>query len=941
MGKQRRSSPDGNRRRRWRRLRIEALQGRYCLSVGYSLLKDINPTQTIVENNPERLSPAESHAYFSAFTFEGGRVWRSDGTRDGTSAFSNVAAVSKAIPFPRTDDALVFGSDGEISLWRVAGDRSIGDRVFTFPFVERSVEPFAFVGEHLFFRVGLGQLWKSDGTAAGTQLVTTLVSIDSEFTATDDAFYFVGNDGSSGVELWRSNGTSEGTFRISDTAPGNSNPGRFQTARLRDRVYFMQRPANILWGTDGTLQGTSIVRSFATNSAISGTSMVALRDNLVFPVYDSAYGAEIWASDGTTNGTRLIRDIRPGSAGSSPRFLQVVSQTCFFTANDGTHGEELWMVEEPSLEASLVVDIFPGTVGASIPIFGTEHNGDFVFGAVGPNGAVDLWKTDGTSTGTLRIGHVSNGTGVNPNLEFASISSAVLFAAPDDAGERHLWKTDSDLTTVMKVILGPKTGASSDMRYSVRAGGQIFFVATDGVHGSELWATNGTPGGTKLIKDIYPGSTSSNPRSLVSAGNRIYFLANAPSRGEELWVSDGTAQGTILVRDIANGQLSSNIAELTEMNGIVFFEALQRLWRSDGTSGGTFAVETSSFPGEVPRSLVNVSGTLYYSLPDAAGHRALWKTDGTANGATVVRVIGTGPSAQNVTRTFNQSGTLFFVANDGIHGLELWRSNGTYPGTVLVKDIYPGSNHGVIDPNFVNLSGTLCFVASDSEANLELWVSDGTSVGTVRISDIRPGYDYPHIRGMTNINGQLVFAADDGIHGKELWSSNGTLQGTQLVRDIRPGRVGAYPDYFQNANGVLYFTAYEENYQRELWFTNGSQEKTGPVATGSELRFVRRILPALGVYALFDGGNVNTGSELWIRSDLDLTSSSVSAPFDATGVERPHPGPNSSAVPAITHVDHGTYQGPAPDIGRQDGVANSMKRRIRGVPSRTAPRSIL
>jgi ELWxxDGT repeat protein len=115
--------------------------------------------------------------------------------------------------------------------------------------------------------------------------------------------FFVASDGSTGRELWKSDGTVAGTTRVKDIEPGSGSSW----------------PDNL------------------TN--VAGT--------LFFTATTSAAGQEVWMSDGTDTGTVLVRDINPGSAGSSPSWLVNANGTLFFAANDGTHGSELWMVRDP------------------------------------------------------------------------------------------------------------------------------------------------------------------------------------------------------------------------------------------------------------------------------------------------------------------------------------------------------------------------------------------------------------------------------------------------------------------------------------------------------------------------------------------------------------------------------------------------------------------
>jgi ELWxxDGT repeat protein len=143
---------------------------------------------------------------------------------------------------------------------------------------------------------------------------------DPWFTNVNGTLYFVANDGTTGYELWKSDGTSAGTRLVR-----NINSG-----------------------------GNSSYPRYLTN--VSGT--------LFFSADDGTKGHELWKSDGTPGGTVLVRDIRPASGGinfgSYPRHLANVNGTLFFAANDGTRGYELWKSDGTSTGTVLVKDIRPG-----------------------------------------------------------------------------------------------------------------------------------------------------------------------------------------------------------------------------------------------------------------------------------------------------------------------------------------------------------------------------------------------------------------------------------------------------------------------------------------------------------------------------------------------------------------------------------------------------
>src|SRR5687768_11768787 len=97
---------------------------------------------------------------------------------------------------------------------------------------------------------------------------------------------------------------------------------------------------------DGTAAGTVLVRDInpgAADSVSSQPSDAVFFDGAwYFAADDGVRGRELWRSDGTSEGTTLVRDILPGSGSSSPAHLRAANGRLFFTASDGVTAFEPW-----------------------------------------------------------------------------------------------------------------------------------------------------------------------------------------------------------------------------------------------------------------------------------------------------------------------------------------------------------------------------------------------------------------------------------------------------------------------------------------------------------------------------------------------------------------------------------------------------------------------
>jgi ELWxxDGT repeat protein len=408
-------------------------------------------------------------------------------------------------------------------------------------------------------------------------------------TNVNGTLFFVANDGTSGGELWKSNGTAAGTVLVKDINPGSGD----------------SQPR---WLTN-----------------VNGT--------LFFVANDGTNGRELWKSNGTAAGTVLVKDINLGSGHSSPTSLTNVNGTLFFVANNGTTGVELWKSDGTAAGTVLVKDINPGSDFQ--PGWLTNVNGTLFFTASDGVRGIELWKSNGTAAGTVLVKDINPGSGHSSPTSLTNVNGTLFFSANDGVHGIELWKSDGTAAgTVLVKDINPGSGPSSPTSLT-NVNGTLFFGANNGVTGSELWKSDGTAAGTVLVTDINPGSGPSNPSVLTNVNGTLFFTASDGVRGIELWKSNGTAAGTVLVKDINPGPgdaLHSPTLQLTNVNGTLFFRANDgatgfELWKSDGTAAGTVLVKDIN-PGRsdsFPIYLTNVNGTLFFSADDGTNGKELWK----------------------------------------------------------------------------------------------------------------------------------------------------------------------------------------------------------------------------------------------------------------------------------------------------------------------------
>jgi ELWxxDGT repeat protein len=807
----------------------------------------------------------------------GYRLWRTDGTRAGTYMLSPSPGLFSG-DAPGVDHAVAgsrlfyAGCDRTAcGLWATDGTREGTRRV------DGGRPPIwlATVGDRVVFtRQGSAgsEVWVSDGSAAGTVLVKSFGSGQLRGPAAAGGHLFFSlTTPADGEEMWASDGTSGGTRAVTHFAPAAPFDGSLgsliaPTAAGR-HLYFLADDGvhgRELWRSDGTPQGTLRISDFASPSAFPGSNRPAVAesgDRAVFRAFDSAASPTLWSSQGSPQSMiRLADPCGEGCQFIELERLSVLTEAggkIFFLGNDGVHGVEPWVTDGTRAGTHMVRDICTGPCDSSrTPVFisGGSSGRPVFFSAISTvAGTRQLWRTDGTAAGTRKLTAFHDGGTVIDAGSLAVSRNRVFFPAAQNFSGVELWVVEGDQAPRVAAHID-REEISSDPAAFTPLRDRVLFIA--GAAGQrDIWKTDGTAAGTLRVTDTPFYSAS----SLTPAGEALLFHVG-DGNGQSLWRTDGTTAGTTpLLLDL-------NAFDLTAFSGTACFFTLtpgapnapKELWRSDGTPGGTGpVVAVASGSGVFPKDLTAVDGALYFVVADPLAGTVLWHSDGTPSGTQplaplpgrrsgdVLRPVRAGSrvyflnggslwetdgTAGGTAPRIDQStgldisdlaaldGVLYLVATG--HGTStpaLWRSDGTAAGTVLVKELGATSS-------LVAAAGRLFFVTDDGAHGAELWTSDGTAAGTALVRDILPGTDSSGIDHLTLAGGRVFFTAFDGIHGTELWESDGTEAGTRMVQDIEPGAAPSSPAELAVIPAVpdgpgerLFFSAFDEAAGREPW----------------------------------------------------------------------------------------------------------------------------
>lgn len=801
-------------------------------------------------------------AYFNACTREQGcEIWSSDGTLEGTGP------VADRVPGPDSfrvlematlgDQAYILGQvRGNMGLWRADAASRTVTRVRGLR-SEPAPRLLTVLGNRLFFLAqaeGL-ELWTSDGTTAGTSVVSAYAPADP-FLATqflkpiDGRLYFLADDGAHGIELWSADGTGGGLTAVTDFRPYYPfGPDGWYAAFVPEslesvggRLLFAAnndgRTGLRLWtsrGRPGSTQRLTDCPGGCPELPLT-PRFARLGTRVVFAGRNARYGMEPWISDGTGPGTRVLRDLVPGPGYSAVRAFTSTGSRVFF---------ERYIEEREPVEMWATDGTPAGTVFVTMGMAAESHyqppRTRMELGALGAwtlfadyspvLGVPQLRRSDGTPAGTGAVFEWDRQAGSDPR-SLSPFEDHVLFVACRSY-LNELWVSGGTAGTTdrVDVALGPcghpvlskvvdvgGTGGIGVFRLSREYADNVSY----GVR-LEIWRTDGTAAGTAPLTS-FPNAVVNAPVPL--AGKALFQVipavpGPAPTNGASLWVTDGTAAGTEKRVDLPGvfAYYETGLGSEAFFVGVNHAANEVRVWRTDGTAAGTFPITpvvsdlTHSF---VDPELTRLGNRVYFVVRPQSGGIQIWSTDGTPQGTGPAVTAAAGMAEPD--SLWAAGGLLFFRALEtGGSRRVLWRTDGTPAGTfALGADLSDDLFTFYPITRFATLGDEVFFRASDGAHGAELWKSDGTREGTVPVKDIFTGPAGSYPMWLAAAGGRVYFSAIGG-GGMELWSSDGTAEGTRREADIAPGPSWSAPWWLTAAEDQLFFTADDGIHGRELW----------------------------------------------------------------------------------------------------------------------------
>ena len=425
------------------------------------------------------------------------------------------------------------------------------------------------------------------------QAVFRGASVTRLFQAGDLAYFTVAGSYTDQT-LWRSDGTPEGTFQLDVIGNPQSLSPKFW-ASDGSTIYYLAPAAGRfpfygLRRSDGTVEGTGELVSanppltFGLDSggANPPTALKVPELGLMFLSMGQGTGVELWASDGTPEGTRLVKDINPEDS-STPSFLTAFNGELYFLASL-PQGRELWRSDGTAAGTEQVEEFHHLGTG----VLALEVVGDALFLLGQTASGVELWVSDGTGAGTTRSLFL-------PSTQLAGHAAAdgrLFFAVENSVTQqKELWVAEGDLSAPVQVLAtnapGPFeilalgggavftlagepwrsdgtpegtrqiidlcTGPCSSSPDLVAVhGGRVLFLAENGGTGREPWLTDGTV--VRPVGDLCPGPCGSEVRQSGEVNGWLVVQTS-----DHIWMSDGSLNGAFRIDGPLEGSIRTAI----------------------------------------------------------------------------------------------------------------------------------------------------------------------------------------------------------------------------------------------------------------------------------------------------------------------------------------------------------------------------------------------
>ncbi|NDK56956.1 ELWxxDGT repeat protein [Pontibacter fetidus] len=624
----------------------------------------------------------------------GQELWISDGTVNGTSVVRDINnGKESANPdnFTSFNDDLYFIANNGLTgvgLWRINGSSGYVSIVKDFKEGEggQHLSNLSATDNFLLFKANITTedkgLWRTDGTEAGTERVKrlgfwTLGSSPQFLTAFKDELYFAGDRGyGNGIFKFGHDLKPKEVF----LNPDYLNYRIVNLNKIEDKLVFLTDnrfssdtvKATKLWVSDGTSEGTTLIKDFP---SISFSDYTIVGNRVLFYV-NTKYSptrlkpeSELWSSDGTPEGTTLVRSFY--TTHEPDLRFKILNDYAYFIGDDGEHGEEVWRTDGTVQGTTLVMDINANVSDRMFYVM--SKAGDYIYFR---ESGSKIWRTDGITTEFLF------------DMRDVGISSAIF--------EFH------------------------------EIGNKLAFIAVNTDGNTTLYVTDGTIGGTKKAYTCPP---SDGIKQIIGGSEKLYFqTVNNWSPHATVYALDAVTMEPTLIQKFTSHPGYYTVSILKVLENVAYYFHNDEVYRTNGTVDGTKLVmklDYAWYPSiyEYSPGAIKWNNNVFLPIYNTGVGTELWR-DGN------MRPFSSGNKINieaGGTYTFNQNDFKYFDADgDAFEYAEI----NTLPnaGTILLNNVEVKAGQRINASDLANLSYSQApNSVAPIQASIKYLVNDGYS----------------------------------------------------------------------------------------------------------------------------------------------------------------------------------------------------------------------
>lgn len=470
--------------------------------------------------------------------------------------------------------------------------------------------------------------WISDGTNKGTFLLKDIGPGASNSLFSNDAFsndtilYFFAFDESNSnvINLWRTDGSSNGTYFIDSLGPNYPNKYYEEATFYKGEFYYFisSQSYKTLYATDGSKKKPRKIYAFNDSNYISRSSIKVFNNQLYFYGYDTEHGAELWTSDGTSAGTKLMFDLNTGTNSSifnNGKLVSCQNKLFFVAQRYSQEGFELFYIDKQSNEPWLLRDFTPLS-NKSSQITLIEGNDSFFLFNVLNAAPAETYVSDGNWSNTRKF-HTPKEPDPNPyhyTYGVHKTKNFTLVSSYTSATGVELFKSDQQFNNLgLLRDINPGIGNSINGSYAkiFEVGKKAYFLGFNFMLGNDIWVTDGTSDST-LIYLEFAGNNQTMSDILHQWNNRLFFAETVDINiGTELYELNINRSSSIEQQNLFNSGVYPNPVSAGQVlifsdqacNFELYNTLGQLVWQGDSVDG------KSTLPDKIDKGIYYLSVT--------------------------------------------------------------------------------------------------------------------------------------------------------------------------------------------------------------------------------------------------------------------------------------------------------------------------------------------